>query len=256
MTFAQRARAAWRAFQGAQPRQPMRAVSGTMGGRLAASWSPYNQSPKQEVAWVLTTLRARARALVRDNSYAAGFLKELENNVIGPEGIMLQAKVTTATTGTLHDGVNDAIEAAWKEWGMPENASPDGYESWTDQQKMEIRTIAQDGEVFIQKLKYFDNPFGYATRIIDADLVDESYNRAPEPGVNEIRLGIEINTWGRPVAYHIWTAYSGDMGAPRERKRIASSAMSRPRLPTAAGWTHEGRRTCDGGSRSTSSDRT
>jgi lambda family phage portal protein len=223
--FSQRARAAWRAFQGAQPRQSMRAFSGAQMGRLTADWNPYIQSPTRTIQAALVILRARARQLVEDNSYAAGFLGELANNVVGPEGIMLQAKVRTATTGELHPGVNDAIEAAWTEWGMPEHASADGYESWTDQQKMEIRTIAQDGEIFIRKLKYFDNPFGFATQVIDADLVDEKYNRAPAPGVNEIRLGIEINGWGRPVAYHVWTAYAGDRTKKRERIRIPADEI-------------------------------
>jgi lambda family phage portal protein len=223
-----RTKAAVRAFSSGQSfrdtRRSFRSFSGAQTTRLTADWSPFNQSPKQEIGAVLTTLRARARQLVRDNSHAAGFLLELANNVIGPEGILLQAKVKTARAGNLHRGVNDAIEAAWKEWGMPENASADGYESWTDLQKMMIRTIAQDGEIFIRKLKYFDNPFGFTLQIIDADLVDETLNRMATGTENEIRLGIEVNQWGRPVAYHVWTAYSGD-NRKRERIRIPAEEM-------------------------------
>jgi lambda family phage portal protein len=241
-SFTQRAKAAFQAFASGQSstsrRSSFRSFSGAQYSRLTSDWTPYVQSPKQEVAYVLTTLRARARQLVRDNSHAAGFLTELANNVIGPEGIMLQAKVKTGGgKGDLHRGVNDAIEDAWTEWGMPENASADGYESWTDLQKTIIRTIAQDGEVFIQKIKYFDNPFGYSLRILDADLVDETYNRAPSDGTNEIRLGIEIDRWGRPVAYHVWTAYSGDLtghrarasASPPTRSFTGSSAIARTR---------------------------
>lgn len=206
-------------------RARMSAFSGGQMNRYTEDWTPFVQSPRQEIAYVLTTLRARARQLVKDNSHATGFLTELANNVIGPEGIMLQAKITTATKGVLHRGVNDAIEGSWKEWGMPENCSADGYESWTDFQKTAIKTVAMDGEVFIEHLPYFDNPFGYSVRIIDADLVDADYNVPARPGQNEIRLGIEINSWGRPVAYHVWTAYPGDNGAERKRVRISAERI-------------------------------
>jgi len=189
----------------------MHAFSGAQMGRLTEDWSPYNQSPTQEIQWALVTLRARARQLVRDNAHATGFVNELANNVIGPDGILLQAKVKSAG-GRLDKKTNDAIEAGWREWGMPEHATADGYESWTDFQRSVIRTIAIDGEVFIRKLRYFDNPFGFSLQIIDADLVDETLNRPAKDGQNEIRLGIEINRWGRPVAYWVRRDYPGDFG--------------------------------------------
>jgi lambda family phage portal protein len=202
------------------------AFSGARFDRLTADFNPYIQSPSQEVQWVLTTLRARAQALVRDNSHAAGFANELANQVIGPDGILLQAKVKTSTTDAFHTTTNDAIEAAWLEWGMPEHCTADGYESWVDFQRTVIRTIAIDGEVFIRKLRYFDNPFGFSLQIIDAELVDVTLNRAAKDGQNEIRLGIEVNRYGRPVAYHVWTSFMGDFnGKQRVRERIPADEI-------------------------------
>lgn len=215
---------------GALGRETPSRLRASFGGaamnRLTADFNPYVQSPTQEVQWVLTILRARAQQLVRDNSHAAGFANELANQVIGPDGILLQAKVTTATTAELHTSTNDKIEDAWTEWGMPEHATADGYESWVDFQRTVIRTIAIDGEVFIQKLRYFDNPFGFSLRIIDAELVDVSLNRAAKDGENEIRLGIEVNPYGRPVAYHVWTNFMGDFnGKKRERQRLPAEQI-------------------------------
>lgn len=216
---------AQRAWSPERPTGRMRSFGGAAVNRLTQDFNPYIQSPTQEVQWVLTTLRARAQQLVRDNSHASGFVNELANQVIGPDGILLQAKVKTATTDALHKGTNDKIEAAWKEWGMPEHATADGYESWVDFQRMVIRTIAIDGEVFIRKLRYFDNPFGFSLQIIDAELVDVTYNVPAGVGQNEIRLGIEVNQYGRPVAYWVWSAFPGELGKKRERQRIPADQI-------------------------------
>lgn len=197
---------------------------GAMTGRLVADFNAGLFSPNQEIWGVAQVLRARARKLARDNSHASGFLNELANNVIGPDGILLQAKVKTKA-GQSAKATNDEIERAWREWGMPENCTADGAEDWVDFQKTVIRTIAMDGEVFIRKLKYFDgSPFAFALQIIDADLVRDDLNRARGDGQNEIRFGIELNEWGRPVAYHIWSRYLGDQGK-RDPLRIPADEI-------------------------------
>lgn len=208
--------AAMRVMDGpARQRRSLHAFAGAQATRLTADWSPFNQSPTQEIQWALVTLRARARQLVRDNSHAAGFVTELASQIVGPDGILLQAKVRKDTKKrALNKPINDAIEAAWLEWGMPEYASADGYESWADFQRTVIRTIAMDGEVFIRKLRYFENPFAFSLQIVDADLVDETLNVPAKDGQNEIRLGIEVNKYGRPVAYHVLNRYPGDFTRP------------------------------------------
>lgn len=223
-SWGDRTRAAWKALKGESSPRPMRAFGGAAMNRLTEDFNPYIQSPSKELQYVLTILRARAQQLVRDNSHAAGFAKELENQVIGPDGILLQAKVKTGAD-KLHKTTNDAIEAGWLEWGMPEHATADGYESWIDFQRMVIRTIAIDGEVFIRKLRYFDNAFGFSLQIIDAELVDVTYNVPAKDGSNEIRLGIEVNRYGRPIAYHVWSRFASDFSGKRERQRIPADEI-------------------------------
>lgn len=197
--------------------------AGAIASRLTADWNGALYSPNGELRYSLATLRGRARQLVRDNSHARGFANELANNTIGPDGILLQAKVQSRA-GKMAKATNDEIERGWKEWGMPENCSADGHDDWGEFQRLVIKTIATDGEIFIRKLKYFDNPFGFSLQIIDADLVDENLNRAASDGQNEIRMGVEVNGWGRPVAYHVWTRHMGDMG-PRKHVRIPATEI-------------------------------
>lgn len=201
-----------------------RAFTGASTNRLYQDWWVGGFSPDFESRGVRQILRWRARQLVNDNAYAHGFLDELENNVIGPNGIRLRAKIQTGTA-KLHDSTNTAIQQAWEDWGLPENCSADGHDAWIDVQKLAIRTIAMDGECFFRKRPYYDNEHGFALQFVDPDQVDDWYTKLPGPnGENEIRSGVEIDENGRPAAYHIWTRHLSDAGQ-RIRQRVPASEI-------------------------------
>ncbi|MFK5284093.1 phage portal protein, partial [Lacticaseibacillus paracasei] len=74
----------------------------------------------------------------------------------------------------------------------------------------------------------YDGPQGFALQHIDAALVDEDFNQAAGVGINAVRLGVEVDKWNRPVAYHVFTAHQSDgiAGAGRrERQRIPADEM-------------------------------
>lgn len=181
-------------------------------------------SADQEVGADLATLRARARKLVRNNSHASGFVNELANNIVGPEGIQLQAKVRNLQ-GDLVERVNDEIERGWQEWGYPENCTADGHDDWTEVQRLIVKTLPTDGEVFIRRLPFFDNPFAFAIQILDADLLDDTFSVPAKNAANEIRMGVEVNAYGRPVAYHFWDRHPSEITS-RRRVRIPASEIT------------------------------
>src|SRR5581483_3491428 len=140
--------------------------------RTTEDWMPWTLSPDWETRSVLRFMRARARQLVPDNEICSGFVGSLSDNVIGPTGIMLQAKVKNVA-GQLVRATNKEIESKFEKWGEPETASADGIDSWVDLQRLIVETQATDGECIIRRLKGFDNEFGYALQLIDSDLLDE-----------------------------------------------------------------------------------
>jgi lambda family phage portal protein len=202
----------------------MRASTASFTGadqsRLMADWLVGNLSTDAEVRANIRLLRARARDLVKNNPWCVGFIDELKNNVVGEVGIMLQARVKTQARGAvkpkLASATNKEIERAWKEWGHHETASASRRLSLVDLEDLAIETIATDGEAFVRRLDGFDNDFGYALQFVDADLVDENFNRPRGAGVNEIRMGVELDSFGAEVGFHVWNRYSSDnTGVPR-----------------------------------------
>ncbi len=201
---------------------------GVSHSRLYHDWAVGAYHPDRETQWALRQLRARARDLVKNNPYATGIVEAFADNVIGWEGIRLKPLVESPRTGAPRSQVNKRISMAWDDWGMPETASADGVDSWIDLQRLLVKTWVTDGEVFVRKRKGYDNPYGYAVQLIDADLLDEGYNVPADRQGIEIRQGVELDPNGRPLAYWFWPRHpSGPTGTTptTQRERISADEV-------------------------------
>lgn len=201
---------------GRQPRRrPRRTYQAAAVNRLTADWLTTILSADEEARRSLRTLRARSRQLWMNNDYAKGFLRRLQINVVGPQGIFPQLMIND-TPPTVQNPkpprdrfAEGLIEREFKKWGKKESASVTGDQSIRDLQKLYLHMLASDGEVLVEKVRGFDNPHGFALRFLEADHLDEDLNHEL-PNGNRIRMGVEINRWHRPVAYHILSTHPGD----------------------------------------------
>jgi lambda family phage portal protein len=169
-------------------------------------------------------LRARARDLQRNNPIAKNYLNLLAANVVGDKGIIYQSKCHN-NSGDLAQPINEKIEKAFKDWSKVGNCTADGKLSFRGVQDLVIRTIAQDGECFVRKLPAFKNKYRYALQIIDADQIDPLFNRLLSQGENEVRMGVEVDQWSRPVAYYVNPRPPTEVGGTLNRERIPASDM-------------------------------
>jgi lambda family phage portal protein len=195
---------------------------GAQGTRLMLDWVASILSADQEIKANARLLRARSRDLVRNNPTAKHFLNLVAANVVGPHGVTYQARVRN-NDGKLNLPLNEKIEEAWEDWCLQDNCAVDGKLSLRALCDLVIRTVPQDGEAFVRMVRGYENPHGFALQLFDADQIDPLYNRAPEHGQNEIRLGIEVNKWGRPVAYWVTKGHPSDQLGSFERERVPAS---------------------------------
>ncbi|HOW83982.1 MAG TPA: phage portal protein, partial [Spirochaetota bacterium] len=99
--------------------------------------------------------------------------------------------------------LNAAIEAAWIAWANAP-VTVDGKLTLRRLEKLIIKTVACDGEAFVRLWRGFEgNAHGLALQPIDADLLDEAFNRPRRASENEIRMGVEVDAIGRPVGYWV-----------------------------------------------------
>lgn len=209
MSVGQRFKAAWRLLTS-------RSFVAAETNRLTQDWITSRSAPDDELRWSIAKIRARARDLERNNPLVRQFLRMLATNVIGPDGIKLQSQIRN-NSDQLNEPFNTKIEDAWREWS--ESPMRDGKMDLNAASRLALKTIARDGEIFIRKIVDFrGNRFGFAIEMIDPDLIDEMLNAAAGDRSNEIRLGIEMDSDCRPVAYHGWNLPPAlTMGTSRRR---------------------------------------
>lgn len=187
-----------------------RMYAGAQFSRLTNDWSALNTSADSEIVTSLRLLRGRSRQLVRDNEYASRAVQVVQNNVIGT-GIGMQAQVTTAR-GKLMDGVNSQIEDSWDRWTDKKICHTGGLLGFADMERLIAGNLVENGEILIRKVK---QPFGnsrvpFSLEVIEADRLMDQFQSARAPNGNAIRMGVEIDGWGRPVAYWLHPVHPGD----------------------------------------------
>jgi lambda family phage portal protein len=218
-----RVKRAWDALTSSPKQAPQKRLgeySGAMVDRLQ-NFVVGLRSEDQEIKSNLTRLRAHSRDLTRNNVFMRRFVKLVGHQVVGAKGVTMQANVRMSG-GKTKAQLNDAIETAWQEWGRLGVCSVDGRMSWTDIQMHSVRGAARDGEMFWHKIRgrAAGNRFGFALQPLDPDLLDVGLQIPGGDNVNAVVMGVELNAWNRPVAFHFWTAHPSDPATDRRRIRI------------------------------------
>lgn len=169
-----------------------------------------NSSADMELVTSLTTLRGRSRQLVRDASYAKNAKRIVQNNVIGT-GIGLQSNVMT-TRGELNESVNDAIEAAFKEWSRAENCHTGGTLHFHDLERMLMGQVFDAGEIFVRMhfQAFGSSKVPLALEVIEPERIADDTQPGPASPGNMVRMGVEVDTFYRPMAYWIRERHQGE----------------------------------------------
>lgn len=187
-----------------------RSYAGAAVGRLTSDWNPLNTSADSEIVTSLRSLRARSRQLTRDNEYALRGKKLCQTNVVG-QGIGMQAQVANGR-GRLLDNVNAAIEDAWETWCGKLTCHTAGTLHFHDIERMVVGELFEAGEVLVRIVKqsFGGSAVPLALEVIEADRLIDAWQTAKAPNGNAIRMGVEVDQWGRPQAYWLYPTHPGD----------------------------------------------
>ena len=212
----------WDALTGPPPESLSKrsGYKGAENSRLTADWVMRSLPVDDEARWNMRKLRDRARDLSRNSAVMTTFSNLLTTNVLGHCGLELESRVQN-NNGVMNEKLNDSIEDAWDEWSA--SASLDGRLSRVEMEWNGLEGTARDGEGLFRIWRVPAlNKFGFALEPLDPDLLDERMNIPAGTNRNEVRLGIEVDAYGRRVAYHVWDRPEGSISvaSPRTRNRI------------------------------------
>lgn len=190
----------------------MRIYQAARSSRLTSGWATSTTSADSELSASLTALRNRSRALVRDAAYAKRAKVVVQNNVIGA-GIGMQGQVMSSRD-TLREDVNTAIEEAWRDWSCSEYCHTGGTLHFCDLERALMGQVFDAGEVFVRK---HYRPFGggeipFALEMIEAERIADEFSYPPSAAAGAIiKMGIEVDRYGRPLAYWLRQRHPGEL---------------------------------------------
>lgn len=194
--------------------RPVASYSGGNVSRLNAQQILSAGNANREIRWTLSTMRMRSRTLERDDPYAQRFLKMVEINVVGHNGVAMQSRAGDIGPGPDYKFVPDSaansiIEREWAAFSRLGMFDITGKLSRAMFERLLIRTIARDGEVLVKIVADQKARHGIKFQMLEADWLDERLNE-DLPNGNRIVMGVEMDPAGKPVAYWLHENHPGD----------------------------------------------
>lgn len=194
-----------------RPRMPMRSrvharmFAAAKADRLGAEWGGTPLSADEVVERNQRALVARSREQSANNDYAKSFLRMCRQNIVGPQGVQLQAQ-TMDDKGRLDRLANEAIEMGFWRWSQKPHCDITGKRSFRAIQALAVQTVAKDGEAILRMI--FGREAGewqFALQVIDPQRCPVEMNEDRPKGGGMIRQGIRFNRYGRPLGYFFST---------------------------------------------------
>ena len=216
-----------------RPSQRTSAFTAAQISRLTSSWTTDPGAINRWIRWELRTLRARARQQVRSDSYGRAWALAVEQNVGGPCPFELRAKIRTKRDKP--DVLTSRrAELAYKDFSRAAVCDVTGRLSLQAMHRLNVRDWAADGEILI-RLYPGDGPHGLQLQVLDPERLDVELNERYADG-RAIKTGIEMDVYGRPVAYHILRQHPGEYGLwgqsqNRERERVPADQIIHAFVP-------------------------
>lgn len=189
------------------------------------SWPTHGGELNDDLARQLPAMRNRSLGLARNNEWATSYLKKLDDNILGTEGIRLQMRLKLSD-GSADKATNKAIEDAVTQWCERGNCEVTGRRTWRQVESLAVSSLARTGEL-LYRFRPGGGAFGFRIQLLPSTLVDVNLRRDWQG--RRVRMGVEIDDDNAPVAYWLKAAKSaestGDLVSVGKHVRIPADQI-------------------------------
>lgn len=183
----------------------------SLSAREMSSWRPMAGSPDSDLLDELPTLVSRSRDLARNHGVASGAIQTLVDNVVGT-GLRLSALPDYKALGKDKDWADSwsrKTEALWRSWADTTECDASKSLTFNGLTTQMFRSGLINGEALALPLWLPNRSQAFATTI---QLIEPDRLGNPNDRINDanIRAGIEVDSYGAPLAYWIAKTHPGD----------------------------------------------
>lgn len=173
--------------------------------RFGGVWKSDLTTADSDIADNLNKYKQQSRTEYQQNSILFTAIEIFDNNIIGPDGFNLKFTIKNRK-GEFDHELSKVIIKEFKEWSKAKNCDVKGQSSLRDITFECLKNLEIDGEMLVKQVteksnKY--NAYGYQLQSLDTARLDVQQSGRNTDNNNTIRMGIEFNERGRPVAYHV-----------------------------------------------------
>lgn len=186
-------------------RQASRSFKAAETPAWMGSWSSAGSDINDDLSSQLPAMRARAKGQARNDEWAGSYLIRLDDNVLGGHGIRLQCRVKLPD-GSQDRATNDALEAFFEDWGRRGNCDVSAQLSWRDVQSLALESEERCGELLYRWRN--GGRYGVRLQLLQPEVLDVNLRR--DWAGRRVRMGVEIDDDGVPVAYWLRATKAGD----------------------------------------------
>lgn len=176
-------------------------------GRRTDGWRTSGTSANAEIRVSLAVMRARSRALVRDNPWASRAVAGITANVIGT-GIVAKVVDDDPTYAA-------KVQTLWEDWAQTPACDADGEQDFYGLQSLVVRGLVEGGEQLVRRRwrRPEDGlPVPLQVQILEPDFLNSAKDQSAEAGTRTIQ-GVEFDLLGKRRAYWLFPEHPGELTA-------------------------------------------
>lgn len=193
-------------------------IGASKSRRSMAGWLTRPKSADADTLLELPELRTRSRDLERNAPIATGALSTVRTKVVGT-GLALQSRVNRDLLGISEEEASAwqrRTETEWALWAESPDCDLTRQQNFYGLQDLAFRSALVSGDVLVvmPHLLRSSGPYGLKLQVIEADRLVNRDNKCDTP---ELAGGVQMDTDGAPVAYHVLKQHpGGQLGLARE----------------------------------------